>query len=350
MALTASVRWQVDGIELDPRVLDLLRAIERQGSLSQAIHDVGLSYRHAWGLLGRYENLLGERLVTLERGRGATLTPVGKRLAEASAECDRELAPQLERWAADFNRKVKRRSGDASAVVVRASHDMALAQLRDTLARKRTIALDLSFEGSLDALRALARYQCDFAGFHIPDSPLRSLMLEPFRPMLADPSLCLLHFADRQQGLMVSPGNPLGIRDIRDVARHKARFVNRQPGSGTRLLFDQLLMAKGVRPAQVAGYHSEEFTHAAVAAIVASGMADCGFGIEAAARQQNLDFVPVATERYYLVTRKSALARPGPRALLSALSGTAFRSMLGRLPGYHAPAAVEVSDARAVLL
>src|SRR5512133_882392 len=99
MALSATVRWHVDDTEIDPRVLDMLRSIARRGSLSQAIHDVGLSYRRAWGLLGRYENLLGHRLVKLERGRGATLTKLGERLAQASAQCDRELAPQLERWA-----------------------------------------------------------------------------------------------------------------------------------------------------------------------------------------------------------------------------------------------------------
>lgn len=350
MALTANVRWHIHDVELDPRVLDILRAIARCGSLSQAIRDIGLSYRHAWGLLGRYENLLGRKLVSLERGRGATLTRLGERLAETSAACDRELAPQLARWAEDFNRKVKRGAADRSVVVMHASHDLALAQLRDMLARKRTVSLELSFEGSLEALRALARHQCDFAGFHIPDSPVRSLMLEPFRPLLSDASLCVIHFADREQGLMVAPGNPLGIRDIRDIARRKARFVNRQPASGTRLFFDQLLTANGLRPAQIAGYHGEEFTHAAVAATVASGMADCGFGIEAAARRQHLDFVPVANERYYLAARRSTLKRPGPRALIAALSGTPFRRMLARLPGYHAGATAEAMDARTALL
>ena len=349
MALTASVRWQVHGVELDPRMLDMLRAIAARGSLSGAIRDVGLSYRHAWGLLGRYENLLGHKLVALERGRGATLTRLGERLAETSAACDRELGPQLYRWAEEFNRRVRRGAANRS-VVVHASHDLALARLRDMLARKRAVSLELSFEGSLEALRALARHQCDFAGFHIPDSPVRSLMLEPFRPLLEEASLRVVRFADREQGLMVAPGNPLGIRDIRDIARRKARFVNRQPGSGTRLFFDQLLTASGVRPSHIAGYRAEEFTHAAVAATVASGMADCGFGIEAAAREQRLDFVPVASERYYLAARASTLARPGPKALLAALSAPSFRRMLGRLPGYRAPDPAEPASAAAALL
>lgn len=350
MALTATVRWHVGDVELDPRMLDLLRAIARLGSLSQAIHEVGLSYRHAWGLIGRYEAVLGHRLVTMERGRGAKLTRAGVRLAEATAECDRELGPQIERFAADYNRKAARARGAAGPVVVRASHDLALARLRDMLENRRSITLQLAFEGSLEALRALARHQCDLAGFHIPDSPLRSLLLEPFRPLLADSTLCLIHFVDREQGLMVAAGNPMGIRDIRDLARRKTRFVNRQPGSGTRLFFDQLLNAHGVRPGQVTGYNSEEFTHAAVAATVASGMADCGFGIEAAARQAHLDFVPVATERYYLAARRSALQRPGPRALLDAISGAAFRRMLAGLPGYRAGAGVQPIAAREVLV
>ena len=335
MALTANVRWQVHGVELDPRVLEVLRSIARLGSLSQAIQEVGLSYRHAWGLLGRYENLLGQPLVTLERGRGARLTGLGVRLADATAECDRELAPQLLRWTAAFNRKTRRSAAAATTVVIRASHDLALAQLRDMTARKRTISLDLHFEGSLDALRALVRHQCDFAGFHIPDSPLRSLMLEPFRALLKNEGLRVLRFADREQGLMVAAGNPLGIQSVRDIAARKARFVNRQPGSSTRLFLDQMLAAHGVRPAQIAGYHSEEYTHAAVAATVASGMADCGFGIEAAARQHHLDFVPVAAERYYLAARAGTLARPGPRALLALLRGAAFRRMIETLPGYR---------------
>lgn len=350
MSLTASVRWQVHDVEVDPRVLDMLRAIERRGSLNQAIRDVRLSYRHAWGLLGRYENLLGHKLVTLERGRGAQLTKLGARLAEATAACDRELGPQLEQWAADFNRKVRGGPMPRSAVVVHASHDLALARLRDALARKRAATLTLTFEGSLEALRALARHQCDFAGFHIPDSPIRSLMLEPFRALLDDASLRVVHFVDREQGLMVAPGNPLGVLGIRDIARRKARFVNRQPGSGTRLFFDQLLATCGVRPCQILGYHSEEFTHAAVAATVASGMADCGFGIEAAARQHHLDFVPVANEHYYLAARKSTLQRPGPRALIAALAAPAFRRGLAGLPGYRAASSTEPVDARALLL
>lgn len=341
MVLTADIRWRLQGEEVDSRMLDLLRAIARRGSLNQAIREVGLSYRHAWGLLGRIENSIGQPLVALERGRGARLTPLGEFLIGATADCDREIGPRLHRWTADFNRLVRRATPQSQPIAIKASHDLALGKLRDMLLEDGHCDLDLQFLGSLDALHALARHQCDFAGFHIPESPLRPLMLEPFRALLKASTLRVVHFADRQQGLMIARGNPLGIRDVTDLGRRDVRFVNRQPGSGTRLFLDQMLTAHGIRPAQVTGYRIEEFTHAAVAATVASGMADCAFGIEAAARLQGLDFVPLASESYYLAARRATLARPGPRALLEALGGAAFRRLLQTLPGYAMPAQSE---------
>lgn len=334
MRISATVRWHIDNHAIDPRVLDILRAIAVRGSLSQATAVGGLSYRHAWALLARYEALLGRALVKRQRGRGAELTALGRQLATTTSDCDRELAPQLARWAADFNRRT-RDDRDPAAVVVRASHDLALTALRDRLARSRRVHLELAFAGSLDALRALVRHQCDVAGFHLPDSPLRALLLEPFRPLLRDRALCLIHVVDRRQGLMVAPGNPHRIRDIGDLARRGVRFVNRQPGSGTRLFLDQLLAWQRVRPATITGYADEEFTHAAVAAAVASGMRDCGFGIEASARQHGLDFVPIATEQYYLALRRSALDRPGVRVLLETLRAPLFRRIVGELAGYR---------------
>jgi molybdate transport repressor ModE-like protein len=349
MTLSADVRWKLRGEEVDPRLLALVRAVGRRGSLKQAIVDAGLSYRHAWGLLGRFQNLLGQPLVELQRGRGARVTPLGTALLETTASCERELAPQLRKWSARFNRGARRMPAGGAAVTVQASHDLALVQLRDLLARTHRVRLDLTFHGSLDALQALARGQCDFAGFHVPDSPLRSLTLEAFRPYLEDDALRVVRFANREQGLMVARGNPLRIRSVADLAKRKVRFVNRQPGSGTRLFFDQLLAAGGIRPARISGYSHEEFTHAAVAATVASGMADCGFGIEAAARQHGLDFVPVATERYFLAARRNTFSRPGPRALLAALAGASFRRMLRGLPGYALVAEAEPAPARSVL-
>jgi molybdate transport repressor ModE-like protein len=350
MAFTLALRWLLDGAEVDPRVLGLLEAIARRGSLQQATRDVGLSYRHAWELLGRFESALGRRVVELERGRGATLTDAGAKLAGHAREIEKRLEPEVKRAAADLNRLAVRASAPATAqaIGICASHDLALGRLAELLPRRGGPAVELHFQGSVDALAALARGKCDVAGFHVADIGDAAL-LDAYRPLLKSPGLRAVHFVDRTQGLMVARGNPLGIATLADVARKRARFVNRQPGSGTRILLDVMLAAQRISPRQVIGYHSEEFTHAAVAALVASGAADAGFGIEAAAAQHGLAFIPVARERYFLAARDSALAKPGLQALVEALSSRWFRTIVRGLPGYALPPHAEVIPAARAL-
>ena len=347
MKIGLELRWRIDGEEVDARMLPLLQAIAQTGSLSRAIRDIGLSYRHAWGLLGKLENALGRQLVKLERGRGAQLTPLGVRLLEEAAQMEEQLGPQLRQMGTRIGRELAgTHSGHKERVVLQASHDLALVKLRELLASGRDCELELHFQGSLDCLAALARGQCDLAGFHVPDTTGRNALLDQYRPWLKSRALRLVHFATRQQGLIVARGNPLRISTLADLVGKKARFVNRQPGSGTRLFLDHLLATHKIRPARINGYQLEEFTHAAVAATIASGMADAGFGIEAAARQHGLDFVPLATERYYLAGRSGTLSRPGPRALLAALDINAFRAILRDLPGYTAPQTLQILDVR----
>lgn len=349
MKIGLELRWRVGDEEVDARMLPLLRAIAQTGSLSRATRDVGLSYRHAWGLLGKLESAIGRQLVKLERGRGAQLTPLGERLLAGTAQMEEQLGPQLRQMSAQIGRElVGTHGGNRERVVMQASHDLALGKLRELLASGRDCELELHFQGSLDCLAALARGQCDMAGFHVPDTTGRNALLDQYRPWLKSRALRLVHFATRQQGLIVARGNPLRIRTLADLAGKKARFVNRQPGSGTRLFLDYLLATHKIRPSSINGYQLEEFTHAAVAATIASGMADAGFGIEAAARQHGLDFAPVATERYYLAGRSGTLSRPGPRALLAALDSQAFRAILRRLPGYTAPQWLQILDVRGV--
>lgn len=350
MDIQFELRWRVDGEEVDARMLPLLRAIARAGSLNQAVRDIGLSYRHAWGLLGELENALGQQLVTLERGRGAHLTTLGEKLLAGATHLDEQVGPQLKQLGTHIGRELSgTRTGSKARVVIQASHDMALARLRDVLAPDYDCELELHFQGSLDSLAALAHGQCDFAGFHLPDTTGHNALLDQYRPWLKSKALRLILLATRQQGLMVARGNPLHINALADLADKQARFVNRQPGSGTRLFLDHLLATHKIQPARINGYQLEEFTHAAVAATVASGMADAGFGIEAAARQHGLDFVPLATEGYYLAARSGTLSRPGPRALLAALDSDAFRNILNSLPGYTAPQAPRIAGVRELL-
>jgi molybdate-binding protein len=133
---------------------------------------------------------------------------------------------------------------------------------------------------------------------------------------------------------MVTRGNPKGIGNLADLARPGVRIVNRQQGSGSRIEFDQLLSGAGIEAAAIEGYLNEEFTHLAVAATVAGGRADAGFGIKAAAVEYGLDFVPLLTERYYLACRRDALEEGQLDDFLALLRGEEFRAILATLPGY----------------
>jgi len=146
--------------------------------------------------------------------------------------------------------------------------------------------------------------------------------------------LKLINLAWREQGLMVAPGNPKQIRTIQDLARREISFINRQRGAGTRLLLDYLLKEAGLDPGQVQGYAREEYTHMAVAVNVASGTADVGLGILAAARALGLDFIPLLPERYDLVVPETTFADPRFQTLLSVIRSPEFQAAAAALGGY----------------
>ena len=135
---------------------------------------------------------------------------------------------------------------------------------------------------------------------------------------------------------MVASGNPHKIYEVQDLTRKGIRFVNRQPSSGTRFLLECFLKKAQVNPADINGYEQAEFTHAAVAAFVASGMADVGFGVETPARRFKLEFLPLATERYFLLCNQSDLEKPSLQAVLKILNSDEFQFAVNQLPGYTA--------------
>ena len=142
----------------------------------------------------------------------------------------------------------------------------------------------------------------------------------------------LVRFVDRDQGLILPRGNPAGIRSLRDVAANGMRFINRQRGSGTRLLIDQMIADEGIDPRSLDGYGKEEFTHPAVAATVASGGADAGIGLRAAAAEYDLAFVPLVRERYFLAVRVKDLESPAVVRLLEVLRSPAIRARCAQPP------------------
>ena len=221
------------------------------------------------------------------------------------------------------------------ALTVYASHDLALPLLRDH-AEAHGLHIDLRFAGSTDALRALAHGRCDVAGFHVPAlaAGKQPAFARALKSLVQPGRHKLIASHRRRQGLIVASGNPRALHAVADLAQPGLRYVNRQPGSGTRLLAEHLLAEAGVVAENIHGFHGPcEDTHVAVAAAVASGAADAGLGIEAAAAQFNVAFVPLVDEDYYLLCRKEALDSAALVRLREWLAGPDWRAALASLPG-----------------
>lgn len=313
-------------------LLAMLAAVAEVGSVAQAARACGFSYRHAWGLIRTWEERLGQPLVDMARGRGSRLAPLGLRLVGLDARLKSRFAVQLAAAAEEVRRELEPfLAVQPARLVLHASHDPLLARLPGTL-RTAGVELELHVLGSSDALASLAAGRCDLAGFHCPFGPLGEPVWQAYRRHLDARDHVLIRFVRRAQGLMLSVGSAL--RSLPDLTGAGVRFVNRQAGSGTRLLFDLLLAESGLGPQDIAGYEVEEFTHAAVAATIASGAADAGLGVEAAARRFGLGFIPLVREDYYLVTRRDALTQASMQALQKLLVSTDWRRAQTDLPGY----------------
>lgn len=260
-------------------------------------------------------------LTSLVRADGLLVVPAGLDGHRAGAEVE----VQLLRGLAEI----------ARTIVAIGSHDLALdlaaSALRGT---DPELTLATSPVGSLAGLAALRDGLCHLAGVHLLDPETGEYTLPYLCRILGETEVAVIRLAHRDQGLIVAPGNPLDLAGVTDLARPGLRYVNRQPGSGTRVLLDHELRRCGVAPGDVLGYAREAQTHLAVAAAVAAGRADTGLGIQAAARAFGLDFVPVAREPYDLVlTRQcyeSALLAP----LWRLLSTPGFRASVEALAGY----------------
>src|SRR5262245_35197784 len=330
--------------QFDFVLVTLLQAINETGRLTDAAQRAGISYRHAWNLIEKWGGFFSSPLVLMMRGRGTHLTPLGEKLLWAGQRVQARLTPQLESLSADLVRALNETlTRTAPALRVHASHDYAVAKLREVMNKSDRTPLELQYRGSVDALASLCHGGCELAGFHIAQGPLEPEIMARYAKWMKPRVHRLIRFVIRTQGIVVGRGNPKGIKTVADLARDGVRFVNRQRGSGTRALLEQLLAHAGVDRARIDGFEDEEFTHAAVAALVAGRLADVGFGVQAAADQFGLDFIPVATERYFLICRQDTLEHPTVRDILAFLRGEEFTRIVAALPGYSPDRSGEIA-------
>jgi molybdate-binding protein/DNA-binding transcriptional regulator YhcF (GntR family) len=243
--------------------------------------------------------------------------------------------PLLEEWVRQGIQRRQRSSDPDALVHCQGSHDFCL----DLLARRlRTVAprtrLICTPVGSTAGLLALGRGEAQLAGLHLLDAATGEYNWPSVRRMLPGLNIRLITLVEREQGLIVRRSNPLGVRDLSDLARPALRYASRQPGSGTQLLLEHLLAQHGLTPAHVQHTIGPLTTHLAVAAAVAGGRADVALGVRAAARALDLDFIPLTTERYDLAFRKEEDNSAWLAALLETLASPALRADIETLDGY----------------
>ncbi len=290
-------------------LLRLMTELAQSGSLREAARKAGVSYRSAWGALGEGARLFGAPLVDMQRGRRASLSALGRKVLDADERVRGDLGEHFERLRAEIPLLLAGALPDSRPhLTMHATHDLALAGLSEVCAPK--LELEVVFRGADEGLAALARGECDLAGFHVADALPRAAAAAAALGRWLDPRKhTLIQFVTREQGLIARPGSR--IRGVHDLARPGVRFIHRQS-----------------RPTP-----GEELS---VAEAVAAGRADAGFGLRADATRYKLAFAPLAVERYFFACAKAALRGAALKVLLDTLKSPEFSARVARLPGYGA--------------
>ena len=222
-----------------------------------------------------------------------------------------------------------------NTIVIVGSHDNTLDVLADMIKVKHShLTISSSHVGSMGGLMAVKRGACHLAGSHLLDTEDGSYNVSYIAKYLPGVDVKLVNLVYRDQGLIVGRGNPKGIKGIEDLARKDIAFINRQPGSGTRILLDYRLNRIGLNPEDIIGYRHEEFTHMAVAVAVLSGTVDTGLGIYAASKALDLDFIPVVTEQYDLIIPLAHFESENIQFVLAIINSREFKRRVEELGGY----------------
>ena len=310
----------------------------RQGAPGEAIVSAKLTRPVVSGL--KYEEFVRVRMGYVGKKLMASPLSRGSGVVTSFMKADGILTvPQgLEGYGAGEQVDVRLLSPEhrlRNTLVVIGSHDPLLDELADMLhAASPELYMSSAHVGSMGGIMAVRRGEAHAAGVHLLDTETGVYNLSFLKKYFPAGGVKLLRCVGRQQGLMLPKGNPMGIERFADIARPGLRYVNRQKGSGTRILMDYLCQKDGVDPAQVYGYEREELTHTSVAVQIAGGSADAGLGIWSAARLYDLDFLPICIEEYDLLVPDSAWDTPMVRRLVELLKSDAFAARIGAMGGY----------------
>ena len=232
-----------------------------------------------------------------------------------------------------------------NTLVIAGSHDLALNLLVEKLKQRMPEAnVEIKNSGSLAGLIALREGKADMAGIHLLDEETKEYNYPYVKRILMGYEVAVVHLACRIQGLIFARGNPRQIKELNDLKRPGVTLINRQKGSGTRVLLDLALRDLGIMPDEIQGYQEEMETHLAVASHIARGLADVGLGIEAAARSYDLEFLPLFRERYDLVISLEKYQCKSITSLLDILKSDDFKRVVTEMGGY------DTSETGALLL
>ncbi len=297
VTIKPTLAWQ---LQLDDTVVDLenivtlLANVQQDGNLRAAARCCGYSYRKAWDSIKQMEKIFGADLVIMKRGKGSQLSPLGLKLLEIEQQ-NKQLFNDSLLAAANKAQQALQDFLPRQTVIV-ASDSVLLNTLR-----LQQLPVTIKTQGSLQALQIFSEGKCDIAGFHLNENINKDLskLLHQYLNPHQDQFVLL---EQRQQGLMSHPLKP--VNSLQQAIEEKLQFVNRQQGSGTRLLLDRLLDKQLLKAEQLPGYYHEEHTHLAVASLIASKQADVGLGIESVAKQLGLHFVAISKEYYFLVFKQ----------------------------------------------
>jgi len=276
---------------------------------------------------------VGERIVATPLSRGAgTITSLTR--ADAIIRIPRLLEGIEEGEETEAELLVEKDAVEHTVVII-GSHDLALDLLASRVKRgDPSLRLSSSHVGSLEGIIALKKGYAHMAGSHLLEPASGEYNLPYIQKYLGKIPVRIIHFAYRQQGFILPQGNPRGITGLSDLVRDGVRFVNRQRGSGTRVLLDYLMEKEGIDPTRITGYQGEEFTHLGVAVAIESGRADVGLGIYGAAKALGLDFVPIAQERYDLIIPHEHFDDPRVQKVIGVLRSEEFQAEIEGLGGY----------------